>query len=353
MAPRSRSPKNRDLAGIPNLYRDSDGYFTYRHPVTKEIFGLGKNKAHAVTQALQANLHFQKQAVTLLDRITGVAERTVNDWCDEYEKLKGKHARMKYLREGLGHHVLERLQAVQINEWLDRWQDKKRMRQAMLGTAKVVFGEAIGKGWIKDNPAGDLTTPSPTTMRERMTLDDFQRIYAKAEWPLQRAMEFALMTGARRENVIRLMSADVFDGHLHIEHIKAKAGEEPMKVRYPLSMYLPDVKWTLGDVVSRCRDNILSKYLIHHRAHAGRAQPGDKFRDKTIEQLFREAREAAGIVANDGHTPVTFHEIRALAKMLWDAQGIDTKTMLGHKTEQMAALYRDRRGRDWLTVGAA
>jgi len=117
-------------------------------------------------------------------------------------------------------------------------------------------------------------------------------------------------------------------------------------------MYLPDVKWTLGDIVGRCKDNIISKYLIHHKAHKGRAKPGDKYRDKTIEQLFREAREAAGIVPREGRTPTSFHEIRSLAKMLWDAQGVDTKTLLGHKTDRMADLYRDRRGKEWVTLKA-
>lgn len=346
MAPRPRSRKHSGLP--PNLYANAVGYYYYRHPMTKEVFGLGRNKAQAVTQSVQANLEIQGEAVTLWDRISGKAARTVNDWCDEY----GPHPRMKWLREGIGHYVIEKLTPLQINEWLDKWSGKPRMRQAMLSTAKVVLGEAIGKGWITHNPASDLTTETPVTMRERLTLADFKVIYEKADWPLKRAMEFALMTGARRENVINLMWADVADGHLHIEHIKSKKGEEPMKVRYPLAMYLPDVGWTLGDVVARCKDNILSKHIIHHKAHAGMAKPGMKFRDKTIEQLFRDAREAAGIVARDGRTPPTFHEIRALAKMLWDAQGMDTKTMLGHKTEKMAALYRDRRGRDWITLSA-
>lgn len=282
----------------------------------------------------------------MLDKILGKDKRTVNDWCDEF----GHHERMKYLRDGLGHYVLENLTPLQINEWLNKWNDKPTMRQAMLGTAKTVFGGAIGKGWIRSNPASDLTTDTPVTMRERLTLEDYLKIYDKAEWPLKRAMEFALMTGARRENVIKLAKADISDGHLHIQHIKTKKDEEPMKVRYPLSMYLPDVKWTLGDIVGRCKDNILSKYLIHHKTHAGRAKPGDKFRDKTIEQLFREARDAADIVVREGKTPPTFHEIRALAKMLWSAHGVDTKTMLGHKTEKMAALYGDRRGKDWITL---
>lgn len=344
MAPRSRSPKNRDLAGIPNLYRDEAGYYTYRHPVTKECFGVGKNKAHAVTQAVQANLHFQKQHVTLLDRITGAAERTVNDWCDEYERLNGKHARMKYLRDGIGGMVLARLTPLDINTWLDRWKEKKRMRQAMLSAAKVVFGAAIGKGWIAGNPAGDLTTPAPKTMRERLTLKTFMAIYGAADPILQRAMEFAVMTCARRENVIKTQRHDIIDGHLHIEHIK-----DGLKVRYPLSLYLPAVEWTLGDVIGRCRSATVSRYLIHHMKHAGRAKPGDKYRDKTIEAMFRDARLKAGI---DGANPPTFHEIRSLAIRLWDAAGFDAKRMAGHKTDQSNALYKDTRGAEWVTAGA-
>lgn len=347
MAPRSRSAKYSGLP--PFLYKNGQGYYYYRNPVTGVETGLGKNMAQAVTQAIQANLHFQGQAVTLLDKILGKDSKTVNDWCDVY----GHHHRMKYLREGLGHYVLEKLTAMQIDEWLDKnWKDKLTMRQAMLGAAKQIFGAAIGKGWIKYNPASDLKTDAPVPVRERLTLDDYMAIYEKAEFPLNRAMEFALMTSARRENVIKLERSDVQEGYLHIEHIKAKPGEEPMRVRYPLSMFLPDVKWTLGDIVARCKDNIISKYLIHHKAHAGRAKPGHKYRDKTIEQLFREAREAAGIVARDGHTLPTFHEIRALSKKLWKAQGVDTKILLGHKTDRMGDLYDDPRGKYWITLEA-
>jgi integrase len=349
MAHRRRLARNRDLMGIQNLFRNKAGYFTYRHPQTGKTFGLGRDKEIAVAEAVQANLRFQRQAITLLDRIDGRDKRTVSDWCDEY----GHHPRMKYLREGLGHYILENLTPLQINDWLDaKWKDKKRMRQAMLGTAKVVLGAAIGKGWIKFNPASDLTTETPVTIRERLSFDEFLKIYEKAELPLKRAMELALMTGARRENVIRLKKADVHDGFLHIEHNKSKENEEPMKVRYPLSMYLPCLQLTLGDVIGRCKDNIISKYLIHHKANVGKAKPGMKFRDKTIEQQFRDAREAAGIVAKAGKTLPTFHEIRSLAKMLWDEQGIDTKLLLGHKTEKMSALYGNRRGKDWLTVSA-
>jgi integrase len=49
--------------------------------------------------------------------------------------------------------------------------------------------------------------------------------------------------------------------------------------------------------------------------------------------------------------PPSFHEIRSLAKRLYDAEGVNTKDLLGHKTERMAATYADGRGYDWVTVG--
>jgi integrase len=330
------------------LYVNTKGYYYYRNPKTGKDIGLGTNKAQAVTQAIEANLHFMGEAVTLLDKILGKDSKTVNDWCDVY----GAHTRMKWLREGLGHYVLDKLTPLEINDWLDKWNETPRMRQAMLSAAKVVFKAAIGKGWILSNPAADLTTAAPITMRERMTFEDYLKIYDVAEEPLKRAMELALMTGARRENIIKLMWSDISDGYLHIAHIKVKEGEEPMKVRYPLSMHLPAVNWTLRDVVARCKDNVVSKYLIHHKAHVGQAKPGNKFRDKTIETYFRKAREAANISVREGRTPPTFHEIRSLAKRLWDVQGIDTKALLGHKTDRMADLYRDLRGKEWITLVA-
>ena len=336
MAPRSRLHKNRGL--VPNLY-EQDGYYTYRNPETRKTYGLGRNRATAINQAVEANNHVMKASVTLVDRITGRAGRTVADWCE----VCTPNERLRYLKQGLGEYILERLTPLQINDWLDKWNDKPRMRQAMLATTKTVFREAISKGWISVNPAASLKTPTPDVKRERLTLQSFQAIYKHAEIPLKRAMEISLMTCARRENVLTVLRSDVHDGHLHIAHIK-----KGLPVRYPLSLHLAAVGWTLGDVLARCKTNVVSKYLIHHQRTVGMAKPGDRFRDKTIEQWFRDAREAAGIT---GENPPTFHEIRSLAIRLWHDAGHDSMRMAGHKTEQSHALYKDPRGIEWVTVG--
>lgn len=351
MSPRPRSGKNRDLSSVPNLYRDAKGYYMYRDPKTGAWHGLGRDKLQAMTQAHEVNKHYAAVEVTLLDKITGLSAKTVKAWCDEY----GKHPHMLMICNGpkksltgesigLGGKVMERLEPLDIATWLNQWNDRLSMRRSLLSSINVILKAAIGKGYIKTNPAENLTSPSFSVKRERLSLDVFMKIYDHAKPPLKRAMELAIMTSARRENVIGILRADVKDGYLHVEHVKGG-----LKVRYPLSMHLSAVGWTLGDVIGRCRSNVVSKHLIHHVKPIGTAKPGEKYADKGIEQMFREARDAAEIF---GTSPPTFHEIRSLAVRLWKAQGADVKTMAGHRSEESSALYQDSRGKDWVTISA-
>lgn len=48
-----------------------------------------------------------------------------------------------------------------------------------------------------------------------------------------------------------------------------------------------------------------------------------------------------------GKTPTTFHEQRSLSERLYRAQGIDTKILLGHKTQSTTDRYNDDRGKEW------
>jgi hypothetical protein len=123
-------------------------------------------------------------------------------------------------------------------------------------------------------------------------------------------------------------------------------------VRYPLTMRLDIKGWTLGEVIRQCRTQVVSKYLLHHTDARGKGKIGDGYNPTHFTILFQTVRDGLGIKAAEGRTPPTVHEIRSLAKQQWDLQGIDTKTLLGHKSDTMANLYRDRRGKDWLTLSA-
>lgn len=339
MAPRPRLRKNAGLP--PNLYCQ-DGYYHYRHPQTKKTYGLGRDKGSAITQAVQANLHIQKEAVTLLDRITGAAKQTVGAWIDEYEKTS-KSQRIKPLRDGLGHYVLAKLEPKEIADWLKRWDGKDRMKQAMLGEAKACFNAAIASGWIKSNPAAALKTKNPETKRERLTLDQYNRILEKADTILRNAMNLALLTGQRREDITKLQFSQVKDGYLWVIQGKTKA-----KIRIPLTLTLKAVGLSFDEAIQACRDNVLSPWMIHYSEKVnGSERIGGNVLPPAISRRFAEAREAAGI---KGDNPPTFHEIRSLSGRLYRQQGIDVMTLLGHKTKQMSDLYQDDRGAEWRTV---
>ncbi|MGG5932529.1 tyrosine-type recombinase/integrase [Salmonella enterica] len=67
----------------------------------------------------------------------------------------------------------------------------------------------------------------------------------------------------------------------------------------------------------------------------------------TVSRYFMRARKASGIVFTG--EPPTFHEIRSLAARLYARQVSDSfaQHLLGHKSDSMAARYRDSRGKEW------
>ena len=82
---------------------------------------------------------------------------------------------------------------------------------------------------------------------------------------------------------------------------------------------------TLKDVIDRCRERIISPYLIHS---PNQKKVGPIGKDN-LSRNFARAREVAGIECSEERTDVTFHEQRSLAERLYRAQGIATKTLPG------------------------
>ena len=347
MAPR---PRNRSTRGLPvNLYVQRGDYFVWRDPRTGKVYPLGRDRIYAITQAIEANHHIAEAAgASLVDKLTGNDSRTVDAWCVEWLKSHPS-ARVQQLRRDLGDRVLSRIKPVDIGEWLCQWDDKATMRRAMLSTAKAIMSGAIGAGWLETNPAADLKTAMPIVKRSRLTIETFLAIREKAHPILARAMTLALVSGQRPGDVLKMQFSDVRDGYLHIEQNKgAHRGEgRAVRLRLPVGLHLAALNLTLGSAIAACRDQIVSKYMLHHIVHCGRAKPGHTIHHEKIIDWFGQARIAAGIV---GPNPPTFYECRSLANRLYRQQGVDVKTLLGHKSQQMSDMYGDSRGAEWLTL---
>lgn len=97
----------------------------------------------------------------------------------------------------------------------------------------------------------------------------------------------------------------------------------------------------------------ISPCFMHHIRHVGRAKPGDPIRGHTLSALFAEARDLTGIQWPQEKTPPSFHELRSLSARLYADQGINAQALLGHKSADMTAIYRDTRGAEWIEVKTA
>ncbi|MBJ7242635.1 tyrosine-type recombinase/integrase, partial [Escherichia coli] len=230
---------------------------------------------------------------------------------------------------------------------LDEWLDKD-----MVSTARVnrglwvdIYKEAqhageVPPGW---NPPEATRKPIPKVTRARLTMEDWQKIYnaTPEKHFIRNAMLLAIVTGQRRDDICHMRFSDVWNEHLHITQ-----GKTGMRLALPLTLRCDAIGITLKEVIDGCRDRILSPYLIHSR-HQKQPKPMSK---DNLSDYFAKARDLAGIIPPAGKTSPTFHEQRSLSERLYRAQGIDTKTLLGHKVQATTDRYNDTRGQEWVKL---
>ncbi|WP_175739958.1 tyrosine-type recombinase/integrase [Burkholderia ambifaria] len=369
MAARPRSVRNRTLP--PNLYQKKDGYFWFRNPITKETFGLGRNKEAAISQAKTANADIERRRgdTSLLARMDG-GDNLLSRWCDTYEEgLTGlKPNTMKSIRSQLaairgdeiGSMILVHIAPRHVVEFIERCEQERGapMASKIRSRLRDVLRAAMERGAIEvgKNPVEVTYKPKAEVKRSRLTLDTYRAILAEAkshkhrQW-VANAIELALVTGQRLEDVCRMTFENVHDGFLWVEQTKGHGSNKP-KLCIPLTLSLPVAGLVLGDVVKQCRDRVVSKHLIHFSHAISKGRPGAPAAPGTLSQAFKVARNSAGIKAEEDRTPPTFHELRSLAARLYSEQyGKDfAQSLLGHKSAAMTAVYRDSRGQDWTEI---
>ncbi|WP_050750682.1 site-specific integrase [Paramagnetospirillum magneticum] len=353
-----------------NLRCRRDGYYSWVNPTDGREYGLGRDKRAAFAQAVEANLQIMAlcDKPRLVDRLNGTTDTTFADLAALYRQEIDKRLERAKIVKATAMSMRQRLATIETRwgatkvaqittkdaaDMLREYEDagKERMAQSMRSFMLDVFNHAVAIGWRETNPVAVTKAVTVEVERSRLTLEDFRAIHAYAAANMAprvaRAMELALITGQRRDDLRNMGPKDISDGYLWV--VQSKGGA---RVSIPVGIRLQVVNWSLSEVVANCRDAVLSKHFLHHNAIVGKARPGDPIRAQTISLEFAEARDKAGITGSTGKTPPTFHEIRSLAARLWtDERGeAFAKALLGHKSAEMAALYRDKRGDDWVRV---
>lgn len=376
MAARPRSHK----ISIPNLYCKLDKrtgriYWQYKHPISGRFHSLGTDEAEAKQVATEANTIIAEQRTRQilsvnerLSRMKGKrSDITVSAWLDKYEsvqeerllhnELKPNSYRQKakpvrLFREHCGMQYLKEITALDIAEITDAVKSEGHNRMAQIVRMVIIdiFKEAQHAGHVPPgyNPALATKQPRNKITRQRLSLEEWKTIYEYAENQqpyLQCGMLLAIVTGQRIGDICNMKFSDIWDDMLHI--VQEKTGT---RLAIPLSLRNEVLDISLRDVVSKCRDAVVSKYLVHFRHTTSQANRGDQVSTKTLTSTFKKARDKSCLEWDEGTAP-TFHEQRSLSERLYREQGIDTQKLLGHKSKKMTDKYNDDRGKDWLVAG--
>jgi integrase len=350
----------------PNLY-ESDGYFSWRNPLTGDYFGIGSNRADAFDQAIEANIRIAKMRgkPRLAERITGDRTRTVAAWEEKYSTVLDKHELTPATRSNyrtfskrvvalFGGKAMRSVTALDVSEGLEKIaveEGMPRTAHAVRAYMRLSFEQAIQHGWLDTNPVRITRIVGDTSVkRARLTLDVFNRVYESAptEW-LRNAMALALASAQRREDVARAEFKDFKDGGWWLTQASEKT-DHPHRIFIPNDLRPAGFPLSLGEVVSQCRRTaVVARTLVHQSVRRGRSAVGGCIRLSTVSSVFSDAVEALGIDWG-AKTPPTFHEIRSLAARLYSDQGVNVQALLGHSDPDTTAIYQNSRGQDYVRV---
>lgn len=377
MAARPRSHK----ISVPNLYckldkRTGKIYWQYKHPLSGRFHSLGTDEAEAKQVATEANMIIAeqrtRQILSVNDRLARMKGKrtdiTVTEWLDKYmaiqeERLKHNELRpnsfkqknkpVRLFREHCGLQHLKDITTLDIAEITDaiKAEGHNRMAQVVRLVLIDVFKEAQHSGHVPPgyNPAQATKQPRNKVTRQRLSLDEWKKIYTSAEQQepyLQCGMLLALITGQRLGDICNMQFKDIWDDMLHVEQEKTGS-----RLAIPLDLKCDAIGLSLRDVISKCRDAVVSKYLVHFRHTSAHATRGDQVSTSSLTSTFKKARDKSGLNWDKGTAP-TFHEQRSLSERLYREQGVDTQKLPGYKTQKMTDRYNDDRGKDWVVVSA-
>ncbi|MEX2953514.1 tyrosine-type recombinase/integrase [Serratia fonticola] len=360
MAPRK---DGYDMKLPKNLtYRRKYKSFYWRNPATKKEIPLGQiARRDAIAQAIEANHYIEQNysPVLLLEKIKGTHEYTLNAWLERYDVIfkrrklsdntyKSRKGQIAIVSEKMGAMVLSKITTRHVAEFLEFWvvQEKHTMATTMRSVLSDIFREAIVEGHIDSNPVTPTRAATVTVKRERLELEQYIAIREAATalpaW-FGLAMDLALITGQRREDVALIRFEHIVDGRLQITQGKTGA-----MISVPLDLELCALGLKLEAVIERCRQASATGFMVSSGIRKNSLD--GSLNPDSLTKTFVKARKLAGLVLED--SPPTFHEIRSLAGRLYEKERGKEFAMklLGHKSVKMTDKYLDTRGKEYVML---
>lgn len=348
MVPRPRNKANKGLP--PNLYLDARrGTYRYRRPTDGKWFPFGPDRVKAVDAAKQLNIEFLRGADLVLT-VQGINTHLFTDFLDLYERdvlpprelangtldLYAVHFRK--LRKEFAGKGVDEITIRMVAEFLDG--QTPRVANQCRALLTDVFNHAAAKGLCPDNPAASTISRIEKKQRKRHTIEGIKAIREKSPAWLRNAIDLALITAQRRTDILDMRFDGVRDGYLYVIQKKTSKASDAAWIRFQITD-------ELQAVISRCRDNTASPYLVHRqpdRLKQKQAQTKDhwtKVEERYLTRAFKEVRDEVKCYAGWKEEEMPgFHEVRALSLHLYKKAGKDGQKIAGHATEGMTKNYQ-------------
>lgn len=204
-----------------------------------------------------------------------------------------------------------------VARFLDDNKATPSMANLLHSFLRGAFKRAVRWGVVEADPTRDIEQ-FKTEKRDRyITAEEYKRIRENATPTLACLMDIAYITGQRMGDCRHIKYADISEAGVFVKQQKTKA-------RILIAM-TPD----LAEVIAKARtlhQSVKGLTLFHRR-------DGSPIPYGTLYHQWSNACRDAKV--EDAH----FHDIRAAAATDAKAQGLDSKTLLGHTTESSHNRY--------------
>jgi hypothetical protein len=265
---------------------------------------------------------------------------------------KNYACQMNKIERDIGHRFIGRTDVVFLTEWIEEFAERPDTFNGWRDTFVLLWQYAHSKKLVHDNEALKILKRSTALLLEAnrkerigLTIEGFKAVRAHAEPWLQLAMDAALLTLLRRNEIISMMHRHFRNGYLFVICKKTKTQSDASFIKIKLTPELEGLR-----ARALALDTIESEYLIHRepeRSHKKAAESKAHWTAVSPDYLtkaFLAARTACGDWEHlKPKQRPSFNEIRGLGartyELLLGSEGTGLQNLMAHADPRTKEIY--------------
>lgn len=244
--------------------------------------------------------------------------------------------------------AIEKVTSGIVNEALDKISDGSRNRYRML--AIEIFRSAVARSLIAANPADQTETAvaKQEKLRDRLSAEQYRKVYQLAAPWMQRAMEMQRLLLARPSDIAELERKNWDTKKNELRLAVGKTGV--LLLIKPHAALKAALDACHAHQEADCGRLVAKPYL---KRHLGQRTHLCEINEQILRDEFARLRAKAKLVAAPGKNLPTFYEIKSRGvddylELGWPISRI--QSLIGHEDEEMTEEYAEGHRERWETV---